>query len=92
MLEEYIRQRRQDRPVLLMTHIVVGYPSFEASRRMVDDMVINAGRILEGATIEEVGREIFEEVIAVAGGKKTKSEAQGIGDEEFCPWTWGPMT
>ncbi|HUQ70109.1 MAG TPA: UxaA family hydrolase, partial [Planctomycetaceae bacterium] len=60
--------------------------------RMVDDMDINAGRILDGATIEEVGREIFEEVIAVAGGKKTKSEAQGIGDEEFCPWTWGPVT
>lgn len=60
--------------------------------RMVDDMDINAGRILDGATIEDVGREIFEEVIAVASGKKTKSEAQGIGDEEFCPWTWGPIT
>jgi altronate hydrolase len=60
--------------------------------RMVDDMDINAGRILDGATIEEVGREIFEETIAVASGKKTKSEAQGIGDEEFCPWTWGPIT
>jgi altronate hydrolase len=60
--------------------------------RMVEDMDINAGRILDGATIEEVGREIFEAVIAVASGKKTKSEAQGIGDEEFCPWTWGPMT
>ena len=60
--------------------------------RMVDDMDINAGRILDGATIEEVGREIFEEVIAVASGKPTKSEAQGIGDEEFCPWTYGPIT
>lgn len=60
--------------------------------RMVDDMDINAGRILEGASLEEVGREIFEEVVAVASGKKTKSEAQGIGDEEFCPWTWGPIT
>ncbi|MFO1045627.1 MAG: altronate dehydratase family protein [Planctomycetaceae bacterium] len=60
--------------------------------RMVDDMDINAGRILDGATIEEVGREIFEEVVAVASGKQTKSEAQGIGDEEFCPWTYGPIT
>ena len=60
--------------------------------RMVDDMDINAGRILDGATVEEIGREIFEEVIAVASGKKTKSEAQGIGDEEFCPWTSGPIT
>ena len=60
--------------------------------RMVDDMDINAGRILDGATIEEVGREIFDEVVAVASGKQTKSEAQGIGDEEFCPWTYGPIT
>lgn len=60
--------------------------------RMIDDMDLNAGTILDGATIEQVGREIFEDVIAVASGKKTKSEAQGIGDEEFHPWTWGPVT
>ena len=69
--------------------IATNTPMYE---RMVDDMDINAGRILDGATIEEVGREIFEEVIAVASGKHTKSEAQGIGDEEFCPWTSGPIT
>lgn len=61
-------------------------------QRMIDDMDLNAGTILDGATIEQVGREIFEEVIAVASGKQTKSEAQGIGDEEFHPWTWGPVT
>ena len=60
--------------------------------RMIDDMDINAGKILDGVSLEEVGREIFEEVIAVASGKKTKSEAQGIGDEEFHPWTYGPIT
>ena len=60
--------------------------------RMIDDMDINAGKILDGASLEDVGREIFEEVVAVASGKKTKSEAQGIGDEEFCPWTFGPIT
>jgi altronate hydrolase len=60
--------------------------------RLIDDMDLNAGRILDGATIEEIGREIFDQVIAVAGGQPTKSEAQGIGDEEFCPWTWGPVT
>ena len=60
--------------------------------RMIDDMDINAGKILDGVSLEEVGREIFEEVIAVASGKKTKSEAQGIGDEEFHPWNYGPIT
>ncbi len=59
--------------------------------RMRDDMDIDAGPILNGKTIESVGTEIFEEILAVASGKPTKSEAQGIGDEEFCPWTSGPV-
>ncbi len=59
-------------------------------KRMIDDMDINAGRILEGASVEEVGREIFEKIIAVASGEHTKSEEQGIGDDEFCPWSIGP--
>lgn len=59
-------------------------------QRMIDDMDINAGRILEGASVEDVGREIFEKIISVASGEKTKSEGQGIGDDEFCPWSIGP--
>ena len=39
---------------------------------------------------EEVGRQIFEEIIAVASGKKTKSELNGVGEEEFAPWAIGP--
>ena len=59
--------------------------------KMQDDMDINAGKILDGATVEEVGEEILEKIISVASGEKTKSEAQGIGDEEFCPWVSGPV-
>ena len=57
---------------------------------MRDDMDINAGTILEGATVDEVGKQIFEEIIAVASGKKTKSELSGVGEEEFAPWSIGP--
>lgn len=58
---------------------------------MTDDMDINAGTILDGTeTVEQVGMRIFEKVIAVASGERTKSEAQGIGDEEFAPWPIGP--
>jgi len=57
---------------------------------MIDDMDINAGTILEGNTVEEVGRELFEEILAVASGKKTKSEINGVGEEEFAPWSIGP--
>jgi len=60
-------------------------------QRMQDDMDINAGVILEGQSVESVGKEIFEKIIATASGTQTLSEAQGIGDEEFCPWFPGPI-
>ena len=59
--------------------------------RMEEDMDIDAGVILNGVPIEDVGLQIFEELIAVAGGKKTKSEAQGLGEAEFAPWLLGPV-
>lgn len=60
--------------------------------RMTEDMDINAGRILtEGASLEEVGREIFQTILDVASGKQSKSEAQGLGDYEFVPWQIGAV-
>jgi altronate hydrolase len=58
--------------------------------RMSDDMDINAGEILNGRSVESVGREIFEKILSVASGEKTKSERHGYGDEEFVPWQIGP--
>jgi altronate hydrolase len=58
-------------------------------QRMRGDMDVNAGRILEGASVEEVGREIFELLQKVASGEHSLSEAQGIGEEEFNPWILG---
>ncbi len=63
-------------------------PMFE---RMQGDMDLNAGEILTGRSVNEVGREIFEKILAVASGEKTKSELQGVGDEEFVPWVVGPV-
>ncbi len=60
-------------------------------RRMEGDMDVDCGTILGGATIAEVGRQIFRELLEVASGKRTKSEAQGLGEEEFAPWVIGPV-
>lgn len=57
--------------------------------RQEEDMDINCGDILDGVTIEEKGRQILDEVIAVASGKKSKSEEFGYGDNEFVPWQIG---
>lgn len=59
---------------------------------MRDDIDLNAGTILDGVeSLETVGRRIFEEILAVASGTPTKSEAMGLGDEEFAPWILGPV-
>jgi altronate hydrolase len=57
---------------------------------MIDDMDIDAGVILGGTPVETVGRKIFEEILEVASGKQTKSELNGVGEEEFAPWSIGP--
>ncbi|MGE0529125.1 MAG: UxaA family hydrolase, partial [Bdellovibrionales bacterium] len=57
---------------------------------MIEDMDIDAGVILRGKKVEDVGRQIFEEILEVASGKKTKSEIHDVGEEEFAPWSIGP--
>jgi altronate hydrolase len=58
--------------------------------RMIDDMDINCGVIMDGeASVDEKGEEIFQEIIRVASGGRSKSEALGVGDEEFVPWMIG---
>jgi len=50
--------------------------------RLSEDMDVNAGRVLEGAaTLEEVGQEIFDLVISLASGARSKSEE--LGHQEF---------
>jgi len=59
--------------------------------RMEEDMDLDAGVILNGVPVETVGQQIFEELVQVASGKRTKSELQGLGDHEFAPWALGPV-
>jgi altronate hydrolase len=57
---------------------------------MPDNIDINAGRIADGeATIDEVGREIFEALLRVASGQRTAAEI--LGHREFAPWRIGPV-
>lgn len=52
--------------------------------KMKDDMDINAGMIITGeASIKEVGERIFYEIIRVASGEESKSEALGYRDFEI---------
>jgi altronate hydrolase len=60
--------------------------------RMGDDMDFNCGTVLDGeATVSELGDVLFEEILATASGRRTKSEEFGFGDEEFAPWQLGAV-
>ncbi|TPV93750.1 MAG: tryptophan synthase subunit alpha [Myxococcales bacterium FL481] len=47
VLTEYIRRRREHHDILLMTHIVLGYPKFDDSLRMIEAMVENGVDLME---------------------------------------------
>ena len=58
--------------------------------RLEEDMDINSGTIMDGLeSIEENGIKIYKNIIEVASGKKSKSEKNGYGDDEFNPWVIG---
>jgi altronate hydrolase len=63
----------------------------ELYRKQEPDMDINAGIVLDGLSLDELGEQIFERIIEVASGDKSKSEAAGVGQEEFNPWILGAM-
>ena len=46
-LEEQIKTRLQDRKILLMTHLVLGYPSFEVNRQVIRQMAENGVDLIE---------------------------------------------
>jgi altronate hydrolase len=60
-------------------------------QRMIDDMDLDAGTVLDGEPVEAAGRRIFELILDVASGGRTRSEQQGVGEEEFDPWQIGPV-
>ncbi|MBB3769567.1 altronate hydrolase [Angulomicrobium tetraedrale] len=59
--------------------------------RMEEDMDINCGDVLDGVSIEEKGREIFQLVLDIASGRRSKSELLGYGRNEFVPWQIGAV-
>ena len=67
--------------------IATNTPLFQ---RMGEDMDINCGTILDGhETVQEAGERIFERILQVASGERTKSEQYDAGSAEFAPWPMG---
>jgi arabinonate dehydratase len=64
----------------------------EMYARMSEDMDVNAGVIMDGqVSVQELGQQLFELILATASGRRTKSEELGFGQEEFVPWQLGAV-
>jgi altronate hydrolase len=62
-------------------------------QRQLADMDLNCGGIVDGdLSIEEAGEQIFQAILRVASGERTKSELHGYGQNEFVPWQLGAVT
>ncbi|WP_420415548.1 UxaA family hydrolase [Roseibium sp.] len=60
--------------------------------RMSEDMDINCGDVIsDGVSLEDKGGEIFNTIVRIASGEKTKSETLGFGGVEFVPWQIGAV-
>lgn len=64
----------------------------EMYARMIGDMDLDCGDIIDrGISLADKGAELFEMLIRVASGERTKSEELGFGGAEFVPWQIGAV-
>jgi altronate dehydratase large subunit len=70
-------------PVIMIT----GNP--RTYEKLADDIDINAGTIIDGKdAIEDVGKRIYDEILAVASGKATRTDALGHKGSFAIYWPW----
>jgi tryptophan synthase alpha chain len=78
MLKQYINEKRKQKDILLMTHIVLGYPSIEVSMQLIDIMVQAGVDLMElqipfsepmadGPIILKANQSALESGVTVAG-------------------------
>lgn len=59
-------------------------------QHMTGDMDINCGAVIDGdKSLDQMGEDILRKMLEIASGEKSKSEALGVGEDEFVPWPIG---
>ena len=62
-------------------------------RKLEEDMDINCGTILDGTqTLPESAEDIFQLMLRIASGERSKSELLDLGNHEFVPWNIGVVS
>ncbi len=94
MLESYIRRKLKQKDILLMTHIVLGYPSFEDSYAIIDAMLTAGVDLMElqipfsepiadGPVILRTNQKALEKGVTVEACLDFTREITGIFDIPF---------
>ncbi|MDP3618861.1 MAG: altronate dehydratase family protein [Ramlibacter sp.] len=61
--------------------------------RLTEDMDYNCGTILDGTqTLQEAAEGIFQQMLRIASGERSKSELLDLGNHEFVPWNIGVVS
>lgn len=63
----------------------------DLARRLADDIDFDAGPVLAGRSIPELGEQLLDLIVATASGEATASEELGVGAEEIIPWRTGAV-
>lgn len=61
------------------------------AKQMADDIDFDCSPLLEGISLDVLGEELFQTILATASGKATASETLGLGENEWVPWIPGAM-
>ena len=64
----------------------------ELTCRMADDIDLHCSSILNGVATGELGRNVFDLILATASGRLSASERMGIGENEWAPWIPGAVS
>jgi altronate hydrolase len=64
----------------------------DLARRMADDIDLDCSDVVEqGVDVAVVGRRVYDLLLDVASGSRSRSEELGLGGEEFVPWQIGAV-
>ncbi|HEY6796374.1 MAG TPA: UxaA family hydrolase, partial [Kineosporiaceae bacterium] len=64
----------------------------ELARRMADDVDLDCSGVVDaGVPLTEMGRRVYDLLLDVASGRRTRSEELGVGGEELVPWQLGAV-
>lgn len=94
MLEKYIREKLNEKNILLMTHIVLGYPSFKDCYKIIEEMVVAGVDLMElqipfsepladGPTIVHANHKALDSGVTVDDCLKFAAEAAKSFDIPF---------